>query len=148
MTVIIDLTIQHLLERKYKIENSNHWFSKSYWWKKSELKKVDNELQHIKHNNFTRVILPYNRYYDFTFDDVFEPYQEYYIFDDNYIPLGKYMNTHFHTEIMGVTDPVEIRYANAIFVKDSTGLNIYARNDTIISRPIYIKTIHLNSVAV
>jgi hypothetical protein len=147
MTVIIDLNIQHLLDKKYRIENCKNVFSKNYWWKKSELQKVEKELQEVKYNNFTRIILPDKKYLDFTFDDFFEIYQEYYIFDENYIPLGKYMNTHFHKEMIGFTDPVEIRFANAIFVKDSTGLNIYARNDVIISRPIYIKTIFSNTVA-
>jgi len=148
MTDQIDLTIQKLLEKKYKIETTNHWFSKYYWWKKTELKKVDAALQTIKHNNFTRIILPDHAYHDFTFDDFFESYKEYYIFDDNYIPLGKYMNTHFHTENIGYTNPMKMKYINAIFVKDSTGLNIYARNDVIISRPIYVKTIFMNTVVV
>jgi hypothetical protein len=148
MPHLIDLAIQNLLDKKHKIETCNNLFSKYYWCKKTELKKVDAALQEVKHNNFTRIILPVNAYHDFTFDDYFETYKEYYIFDDNYIPLGKYMNTHFHTEMIGFTDPVEIKYANAIFVKDSTGLNIYARNDVIISRSIYIKTIFSNNVAV
>lgn len=142
MTVLIDLTIQMLLERKYKIENNKNWFSKYYWFKKSELQKIDAELQKIKYNNFTRIILPDKKYHDFTFDDIFETYQEYYIFDDNYIPLGKYINTYFHKEMVGYTDPVQTQFVNAIFVKDSTGLNIYAHNDIIISRPVYVKIMH------
>ena len=145
MTVIIDLAIQNLLERKYKIENSKNWFSKSYWFKQSEIQKIDTQLQHIKHDNFTQIILPYNKYQDFTFDDVFETYQQYYIFDDNYIPLGKYINTYFHTEMI---DFVQVHILNAIFVKDSTGSNIYTHNETIICRPIYVKTIHMTSVTV
>ena len=148
MTVLLDITIQHLIERKYKIETCQNWFSRFYWFKKSEIKKIDEELQIIKNNNFTRVLLPEKKYHDFTFNDIFEAYLEYYIFDENYIPLGKYMNTYFHTEMVGYTEPVEIKFVNAIFVKDSTGSNIYARSDIIISRPVYVKNIHMHSVAV
>ena len=50
--------------------------------------------------------------------------------------------------MIGFTDPVQIQFTNAIFVRDSTGSNIYTRNDTVVSRPIYVKTIHLNSTPV
>lgn len=145
MTVLIDLTIQNLLERKHKVENCKNCFSKYYWFKRSEMQKIDDELQEIIRSNFTKVLLPEKKYHDFTFDDVFETYLEYYIFDYSYIPLGKYINTQQHTEMIGFTDPVQIQFTNAIFFKDSTGSNIYTRNDTIVSRPIYVKTIHLNS---
>jgi len=148
MTVLIDLTIQNLLERKYKIENCNNWFSKSYWFKTSEMQKIDKELQQIFTSHFTKVLLPEKKYHDFTFDDIFETYLEYYIFDDSYIQLGKYINTYSHMEMMGITDPVQVHVLNAIFFKDSTGSNIYTHNDIIISRPIYVKTIHTNSVKV
>jgi hypothetical protein len=146
MTVLIDLTIQNLLERKYKIENCKSWFSKFYWFKTSEMQKIDKELQQIFTSHFTKVLLPEKKYRDFTFDDIFETYLEYYIFDDSYISLGKYINTYSHMEMMGITDPVQVHILNAIFLKDSTGSNIYTHNDTIISRPIYVKTIHTNSV--
>lgn len=146
MTIILDLAIQNLLERKYKIETSKNWFKRSYWFKQTEMQKIDNQLQHLIHANFTRVILPEKKYTDFTFDDIFETYKEYYIFDDNYIPLGKYIKTNYHMEMMGITNPVQVHFLNAIFVKDSSGLNIYTRNDNIYSRPIYIKTMYMNSV--
>ena len=145
MTQKIDITIINLLNKKHKIENSNNWFSKSYWCKQTEIQKIDHKLQEMINMYFTKVLLPEKKYYDFTFDDFFEPYQEYYIIDYGFIPLGKYMNTHFHTEMI---DSVQTHMLHAIFVKDSTGSNIYTNNDTIISRPIYIKTMYTNSVAV
>ena len=143
MTVLIDITIIHLLNKKHKIETCNNWFSKSYWFKKTEMQKVDKELQQILISHFTKVLLPEKKYHDFTFDDIFETYLEYYIIDYGFIPLGKYINTHRHTEMMGITDPVQVHFLNAIFTKDSTGSNIYTHNDTVISRPIYIKTNYL-----
>jgi hypothetical protein len=148
MTVIIDLNIHNLLERKYIIQNTKNWLKRSYWFKQSELQKIDNELHEIIRNNFTKVLLPEKKYADFTFDDFFETFQDYYIFDDSYIPLGRYIETYFHKEMVGITDPVQIQFINAIFEKDSTGSNIYTRNDTIISRPIYIKNIPMNSATV
>ena len=148
MPDLIDITIINLLNKKHKIENSNNWFSKSYWYKNSEIQKIDHKLQEMISLYFTKILLPQKKYHDFTFDDFFEPYQEYYIIDYVFIPLGKYMNTHFHTEMIGFTDPVQVHFLNAIFVKDSTGSNIYTNNDTVISRPIYIKTMYTNSVAV
>jgi len=145
MTLIIDLTIQNLLENKYKIENSKNWISKSYWCKKSEIQKIDNEIHEIIRSNFTRVILPVKKFPDFTFDDVFQSYLEYYIFDDSYIPLGKYIQSYYHTETI---DSTQITFINAIFTKDSVGSNIYTSNDTIICRPIYVKTVHLHAVMV
>jgi hypothetical protein len=148
MTIIIDLNIQHLLDLKYKIQNCKNWFKRSYWFKQSELQKIDTQLQDIISNNFTRVILPENKYSNFTFDDIFKTYLDYYIFDYSYIPLGKYMNTYYHNEKVGFVDPVQIQYVNAIFEKDSTGSNIYVNNNSIISRPVYVKTLHMNSVTV
>lgn len=142
MTILIDLTIQNLLERKHKVENCKNWFSKSYWFKRTEMQKIDDELQEIIRSNFTKVLLPENKYHDFTFDDVFETYLAYYIIDYSYIPLGKYINTYYHTEMIGFTNPVQTHIANAIFFKDSTGSNIYTRNETIVSRPIYVKMVH------
>jgi len=148
MTHIIDIKIQELFERKYRIQNSQNWFSKSYWFKKSELQKVDNQIQEIIRNNFTKVLMPEKKYLDFSFDDIFETYLEYYIIDSDYIPIGNYVNTYSHTEMVGFTDPVQMKFTNAIFTKDSAGLNIYTSNNKIISRPVYVKTVHLNSIMV
>jgi len=148
MTVIIDLNIQNLLERKYRIQNTKNCFTRSYWCKKSELQKIDNQLQEIIHNNFTKVLLPDKKYKGFTFDDIFETYLDYYIIDYSYISLGKYINTNYHTKMVGVTNSQQILFVNAVFEKDSIEPNIYTCNDIIISRPIYVKTALLHSAMV
>lgn len=148
MTQIIDIKMQELFERKYRIENTHNWFKKSYWFKQSELKKIDNQLQDFIRYHFTKIILPYKKYKDFTFDDIFETYLEYYIIDDIYIPLGKYIETYKHTEMVGITDPVQTQFINAIFEKDSSGSNIYTSNDTMNDRPIYVKTVHLHAIMI
>lgn len=148
MPDLIDITIINLLNKKYKIENTKNWFSKSYWCKNSEIHKIDHKLQEIIHQHFTKIILPYKKYMDFTFDDIFETYLEYYIIDDIYIPLGKYIETYQHKEMVGITDPVKIQFINAIFEKDSSGSNIYISNDTMIDRPLYVKMVHLHSAMV
>ena len=145
MTQIIDIKMQELFERKYRIENTKTWLKKSYWFKQSELKKIDNQLQDFIRYHFTKIILPYKKYADFTFDDIFETYLEYYIIDDIYIPLGKYIETYKHTEIV---NSVQTQFINAIFEKDSSGSNIYTSNDTMIDRPIYVKMVHLHSAMV
>lgn len=148
MTQIIDIKMQDFFERKYRIENSQNWLKKSYWFKKSELKKIDNQIEDFIRFHFTKIILPYQKYKGFTFDGILETYLEYYIIDDNYIPLGKYIQSYQHTEMVGITDPVQIQFVNAIFEKDSSGSNIYTSNDTFNSRPIYVKTVHLHAIMI